>query len=116
MGRIQERPDQKGRPPRPGPSGTHGTARELKQNRKDLSSPSRKERTADGIMEMVIIILNQSSENPRKASRREKPQPPGMTGLMALEEIQREGPARPQASLRERSRSSFLAFFFLLPQ
>ncbi len=60
--------------------------------REKISPRPRKEETPPGNMEMVIIILNQSSENPPKASRREKPPTPGDDWIDGLcEEIQREG-------------------------
>ena len=60
--------------------------------REKISPRPPKEEKAAGNTEMVIIILNQSSENPPKAPRREKPQTRGDEWIDGLcEEIQREG-------------------------
>jgi hypothetical protein len=57
-----------------------------------ISPRPSKEEKAPGNAEMVIIILNQSSENPPKTSRREKPPTRGDDWIDGLcEEIQKEG-------------------------
>ena len=60
--------------------------------REKISPRPPKEEKPPGNMEMVIIILNQSSENPPKTSRPEKPKTRGNDWIDDLcEEIQREG-------------------------
>ena len=59
--------------------------------REKISPRSPKEEKPPENMEMVIIIMNQSSENPAKASRPEKPKTRGNDWIDDLcEEIQRE--------------------------
>jgi len=60
--------------------------------REKISPRPPKEGKPPGNLEMVIIILTQSSENPPKASRPGKPKTSGNDWIDGLcEEIQREG-------------------------
>jgi hypothetical protein len=60
--------------------------------REKISPRPPKEEKALGNTEMVIIIMNQSSESPPKASRPEKPKTRGNGWIDDLcEEIQKEG-------------------------